>query len=76
MQKTFGWLGVLGIICIGGVALWWQHQTQSQLHRQIGGLRQQSAELTRQREENQQLVPTLPAAASPTRTSSRRGSAN
>ena len=62
MQKTFGWLGVLGIICIGGVALWRQHQTQKQLHRQVGELRQQSADLPRQREENQRLVATLPAA--------------
>lgn len=62
MQKTFGWLGVVGIICIGGGALWWQHQTQKQLHQQVVELRQQRADLPRQRGENQRLAATLPAA--------------
>jgi hypothetical protein len=63
MPAKNGWLGVIGITCLGGLALGWQHRTQAQLHRQIGDLRQQHAELAHQREENQRLAATLPAAA-------------
>lgn len=63
MQRTRGWLGVVGIVCLGGVALALQHQTQAQLLQEIGELRRQNAEIVRQREENQRLRAGLPGEA-------------
>jgi hypothetical protein len=63
MPAKLGWLGVLGVVVLGGLSLAWQYRTQTQLQRQIGDLRQQQAGVARQRQENQRLAATLPTAA-------------
>ncbi len=63
MPTKLRWLGGVGLICLGGFALAWQHRTQAQLQRDLADLHQQRAELERKRGENQQLAATLPDSA-------------
>ena len=62
MRAKFGWLVILGVIGAGGLALWWQRESQVRLRRDLGALREENHELTRLREENRQLAATEPTA--------------
>lgn len=62
MRAKFGWLVILGVIGAGALALWWQRETQVQLHRDLGALREENHQLARLREENRRLVASEPTA--------------
>ncbi len=63
MQKTFGWIGIVGILCSGAFLLLRQHERRLELNREIVALRQQNDHVAQLQQAHQQLTAAEPPAA-------------
>ncbi|MBI5771985.1 MAG: hypothetical protein HZA93_29700 [Verrucomicrobia bacterium] len=60
MKTKLGWLVIFVMVGAGGFALWWQHESQMRMQRELGELRRQGSERARLREANRRLAEAQP----------------